>query len=518
MYDYLKIGRASDLKDAKEVRIYRLLEIFPGALSWLTLLGAFFLSWRAPFFISYALIILVIFWFLRSVYLSFHLATGFRRMERYKKIDWLKKLQNLPSDQCSLSIDNWRDIYHLILLPNYKEPLNVIEETLQSLVYSDYPKDRMIVVLSFEERAGTERKGVAQAIKEKFSNSFFKLLVTFHPDNLPREIRGHGANDAWAAEKAKESVIDPLNISYERIIVSAFDIDTHVFPRYFSCLTYHYLTCQKPTRTSFQPIPLYNNNIWQATPFSQISSFSASFWQIMCQERPEKLVTFSSHSMSFKALVEVGFKQRNIIADDSRIFWQCFFRYNGDYYVQPIFYPISMDANIGKNFFHTLKNMYKQKKRWAYGVEDIPYFLFACWKNKKVPFKQKLSRGLELISGHWTWATSSFLIFTLGWLPIFMGEIEFAHSLLAYSVPRLASRVMTFAMLGLISSIWLSLHLLPSPPVKTNKFKYILFVLSWFMIPLEMMVFGSLPALDAHTRFMTGKYMLEFWVTPKSRR
>ncbi len=516
--NYLRVGRATDLDDAKERKIFRVLEIFPGALSWFSLFMSFLLSWRAPALVFYFLVVFVIFWFLRSIYFAFHLHFGFKRMQRHEKVDWLKRLREIPVEHYSIDIKDWHDIYHLILLPNATESTAVIRDTLQSLVDCDYPKNRMVVVLSFEQRAGEERKLIAEEIKKEFGNSFFKLVMTFHPSNLPGEITGHGPNDAWAAKQAKAVVIDPLRIPYENVIVSSFDIDTRIFPKYFSCLAYHYLTCEKPTRSSFQPIPLYHNNIWDAPPFSQISSFSSTFWQIMCQERPTQLISFSSHSMSFKALVDVGFKQTNIIPDDSRIFWQCFFRYDGDYRVVPIFYPVSMDANLGKNVWATLKNIYKQKTRWAYGVEDIPYFLYACRKNKRVPFAKKLSRGIELISGHWSWAIASILVFALGWLPILFGGAEFSQSLLAYSVPKMASRVMTFAMIGLISSIWLSIILLPQRPLQYRKIKYFWFVLGWFLIPLDMVLLGSLPALEAQTRCMLGKYMKQFWVTPKDRK
>ena len=475
--DYLRIGTASDLEDPKERRIFRIFEIFPGALSWATLFLAIFLSWQKPFLISYFIIAFVTYWFLRTIYFGFHLRAGFERMRKHEKIDWLAKLKNLQLTTYNLQLKSWRDIYHLILLPNYKEPFEIIKESLESLIATDYPKDRMIVVVSFEQRAGLERREVAKKVKKEFEKKFFKLLITFHPSNLPGEIPGHGSNDAWAAKKAKEFVIDILKIPYENIIVSSFDVDTRVFPRYFSCLTWHYLTNKNPTRTSFQPIPLYINNIWQAPVISRVFSFSSTFWQIMCQERPEKMLTFSSHAMSFKALVDAGFKQTNVISDDSRIFWQCFFKYNGDYKVRPIFYPVAMDANVAKNFWKTLMNLYKQQRRWAYGVGDIPYFLFGFLKNKKIPLRKKISRGFELIEAHWSWATSSILIFSLGWLPIFLGGADFSHSLLAYNLPKIASRIMTIAMTGLIGSIYFSILLLPPKPPEYGKAKYLIFIL-----------------------------------------
>ena len=78
-----------------------------------------------------------------------------------------------------------------------------MRETFVALFNSDYPKDKMIVVLGCEERAEEHAKIVANQIQKEFGDKFFKLLTTWHPANLPGEIAGHGSNDAWATKKPK---------------------------------------------------------------------------------------------------------------------------------------------------------------------------------------------------------------------------------------------------------------------------------------------------------------------------
>jgi len=513
---YLKIGRAADLKDKKERGLYRFLEMFTGLLSLLVLFLSVLFSWKLPVLAAFFIIVFDIYWLLRTIYFAFYLKTGYSQMKKNEAEDWIKKIEDLGSPKNGLNISSYRDIYHLIILPMYKEPYEVVESTFNCLLNVDYDKSKMIVVLACEEADKENANIISSKIQEKYGNSFYKFLITFHPMNIEGELAGHGANDAWATEKAKE-LIDQLNIPYENILVSSFDIDACVYPKYFSCLTYYYLTVNKPLRTSFQPVPLYLNNVWQSPPLSRVFSFSSTFWHTMNQERPEKLITFSSHSMPFKALNDVGFKQKNVVSDDSRIFWQCYFEYDGDYKVQPMYYPISMDANCAETFLQTLKNIYKQQKRWAYGVGEVPFFIFACLKDKKISFSKKFAMGFELVEGHVTWAVSSILIFILGWLPLWLGGNDFAQSLVSYNLPKITSIIMTITMSSLIISIWVSMLLLPPKPVNYGRFKYFLMAIEWVLIPFVMIFFSAVPALHAQMHWVFGKYM-GFWVTPKVRK
>ena len=503
--DYLKIGNALDIQKKGERILYRLLEMLPGVLAWGTLFLVVLLSYLKPAWVSVFIIFFALYWFFKTVYLAFHLRAGYKRMREHEKTDWLGKLKTKP----------WQNLYHLIVFPTYQEPFEILRESFVALLKADYPKDKMIVVLGLEERAGDLAQVVAKKIQEEFASHFFKLLITWHPTGLPGEIPGHGSNEAWAAKKAKELIIDPLGIPYQNIIVSSFDADTQVFPKYFSCLTWHYLKVPEPTKTSFQPIPLYINNIWQAPIFSQIFSFSSTFWHTMNQERHDKLISFSSHALSFKALVDAGFKQTNVVSDDSRIFWQCFFKYNGNYRVQPLYYPLSMDANLAKNVFKTAVNIYKQQRRWAYGVGEIPYFLFHFLRNKKIKLSKKISLGFEVIEGHFSWATAPILIFLLGWLPLLLGGAEFSQTVLSYNLPKTTSLILTLSMLGLTFSVYFSILLLPPKP--KSKKRYFVFSIGWLLVPVMMIFFSSLPALDAQTRWMLGKYM-GFWPTEKFRK
>ncbi len=507
--DYINLSRAQDLKNPKERIIYRFFEALPVTLSLGTLGFVFLLSWLAPAVIAIFIIAFDLYWLLRISYLACHQIVSYKQMEKNLITDWTAKLNQLPARK-------WQDIYHLIILPMYKEGIEIVKPTAQSLVEADYPKDKMIVVLATEERAGEVAQKVAKEIKKEFASKFPHFLVTTHPQDIIGEVAGKGSNEAWAVKKTKEEIIDKLTIPYENIIVSGFDIDTRPEPQYFSCLTWHYLTAENPLRSSYQPVPVYNNNIWDAPAFSRVISSSGTFWQMMQQERQEQLVTYSAHSMPYKIFEELDYP-RNIVADDSHIFWKAYFRYDGDYRVVPLHYPVSMDAVMAKNLFRTALNQYRQQRRWAWGCVEIPYLLYGFLKNKKIPLWNKIRHSLIVIEGFWSWATAALLIFFLGWLPLMLGGESFNITLLSYNLPKITSYIMTVAMIGMVISAIVSMLLLPPRPPDYSRWKNLSMVLQWLLLPVTLIIFGTFPALDAQIRLLAGKH-LGFWVTEKVRK
>ncbi len=442
------------------------------------------------------------------------------------KTNWLLELKKVKSSLTNSAdsrqpdksgqIRDWRKIYHLVILPTYKEGEKIIKESLNSLVSSDYPKEKLIVVLAVEERAGKSFEELAKKIEKEYADRFFKFLTVIHPQSIEGEIAGKGSNVAYAGKKAQSQIVDFLKIPHENILVSTFDVDTKVYPQYFSCLTWHYLTQKNPTRVSYQPIPVYNNNIWEASFLSRIVSCSNTFWQIIQQERSEKLTTYSSHAIPGKVFFEVGYPS-NVVYDDSRIFWRAYLHYNGDYRVMPMYYLVSMDAVDSPNIFKTIVNQYRQQKRWAWGCAEIPYVIFGFLQNKKVSIWRKISHLFTLIDGYWSWATAALLLFLLGWLPIWLGGEKFNFTILSFNLPILTSRIMTISLIGVFISAVLSTLLLPRMPKGRSQFKKVAIFLQWIFLPVILIIFGSLPALEAQIRLMLGKYM-GFWVTEKLRK
>ena len=338
-----------------------------------------------------------------------------------------------------------------------------------------------------------------------------------HPKNQIGEIPGKGSNIAYAARESTERIINARGIPHEKVIVSAFDSDSVVYADYFSCLTWNFLTSDNPLRASFQPVPLYNNNIWSAPMLSRVLGYSSTFWQMIQQERPERLSTFSSHAVPLIPLIEANYWQRNMVNEDSRIFFNLFMYYDGDYDVVPISYPISMDANVGRTFFQTVKNLYKQHHRWSYGsAENIPYLLFHFIKNPRIPFVKKIRLSLVHIEGAWSLAVQPLILFAVGWLPLLIGGSAFNTSVLSYNLPIVSSWFLTAAMFGLIFLAVYSLQLIPKNPKNESLRTRIPMVFQWILVPFTMVIFSSIPGLDAQIRLAFGKY-LGFWNTPKFR-
>lgn len=489
----------------KKTLTTRLLEIVPGALLWLTIIASVSLSFVRPLWVVYFVIVFDLYWLFRVCYFIPFVLISWWRFRRDTRTDWQPK-----AEACK----GYEQIRHLIFLPTYKEEIGVIRGTLESLATCAYPADRMIIVLAGEERDRERFEANAEQLSKEFSGRFLGFISTMHPKGLPEEIPGKGSNLNWSGNQVQPQ-IDAMGLSYDDVIVSSFDVDTVVHPQYFSRLTHLYLTIPNPTKSSFQPIALYNNNLWESPAAVRVAMFGTTFWLLSELSRPEGAMTFSSHSMSLRMLVDVGYWQKDIVSEDSRIFIQGLLRYHGDYRVTPMYIPVSMDTVMTGNYVQALFALYKQLRRWAWGVENFPFMAQAFARDKKMPFGVKFSFLWKQIEGMYTWATAPMLIFVMGRLPFWVAPEQFREFAVFQNTPFTLQWLMRFAMVGVFVTAALALTLLPPRPAHIPRHQAIVVgVLQWLLLPVTFVLFGALPAIDAQTRMMLGKN-LGFNVSPK---
>ena len=170
---YLNIGRASEITDKRERRFYWMLEILPAFLSWLTLFLVILFSWLLPFWIAIFIIAFDVYWFFKTIFLSLHMRSAFNKMKVNLKRNWLEELDKVMVSSEVLTEVKWQDIYHLVILPMYKEPLEIVRSSFLSLTKINYPLNKLIIVLAIEERGGETALDIAREIEREFGNKFF---------------------------------------------------------------------------------------------------------------------------------------------------------------------------------------------------------------------------------------------------------------------------------------------------------------------------------------------------------
>lgn len=489
-------------------RYKRLFEIMPGALAWLVLISPSILSLYAPRFLAIFLLFYVTFWLIRTGFMSYRLIWGYKMYKKETQIDWLKLLGQ------KFTTDEWRSVYHLIIVPTYKEDIEILMSSIESVASSNYPMDRVIYVLATEERDKDRAAVIASELKRTYGSRLYLFESIMHPRDIPGEIVGKGPNITYAAKQI-ETKIKELGLEGDKVIVTTMDSDNRMDKEYLPCLSYKYLSDSDPKHKSFQPIPMFFNNIWDVPMLTRLIAMGSSFWQLIVSTRPSRLRNFSAHAQSLEALREVDFWSTQTIVEDGHQFWRSYYKFNGNHYVVPLFTPIYQDAVLAGNIKETIIEQYLQKKRWSWGVSDISYVMENTIKNKKIPWFDKWANALILWESHISWSTASIVMATSAWLPLLINA-DFKNTVMAYNFPIVYKYILTIAWIGMIITLIVSTMLVPPRRGKKPVMRIIMdWILTPLILPLSNIFFSSLPALHSQTRLLLGKY-LEYRVTVKS--
>lgn len=544
-------------------RVVRFFEILPGLATWTMIVLPIVLSIYAPVVVAYFIIAFDLFWLMKSFRMSSALLVGHRRLRIATQLDWVARLKHLEAmmagegteeveqaiveakreqsffwflsrkgrrqneqlQQLHVELDNLKntqafrkpvkpsEVIHVVILATYNETLETLRPSIKALAQVNYDLSKIWFVVAYEERGGDVDRERVATLQREFKGQFARFLSFEHPDGIVGEERGKGANITHAGREVLKVIRDE-GLHIPNIMVTTLDADHRPDPEYFNHLTYSFVTSETPKHYSYQPIPMFFNNIWHVPAPMRVIATGNSFWVIINSVRPHLLRNFASHSQPLEALIDTDFWATWSVVEDGHQYWRSYYRYNGQYRVEPIYAPIYQDATLASGYFKTFRNQYLQLRRWAYGVSDVPYVAIQNARHPKIPAGSRTIHFWRLFEGHFSWATAPLILTFVAWMPLYLNS-TFKYSVLAHQLPIIASQIMTIAMVGLFITIWLSIMSLPQRPRSKKKVQGIFMILQWALLPIVALGFGAMAAIDAQTRLMFGKY-LGFRVTEKA--
>lgn len=542
----------------KRTKKYRLLEILPGALSYTMIILLFALSIISPALGSYYLLLIIAVTLVKAVGIVYRTIQGYNAAKRAEKVNWHERLVDLETPheryeellkhKCKefafnehvenlkllsvgkdlvlsesevvvddpISFPKPKEIYHAVIMVAYNEGLETLIPTVEAVRDGSFDNERIIFVFGYEERGGEAMVESAKVLKEKFKNDFFEFITVMHPKDLKDEIQGKGPNLNFAAGELLEFV-KKKKIPLKNIIVTSLDSDNKMSKWYLDYVAYQFIVHPNRQHLSYQPVSLFTNNIWDAPAPMRIIAISNSFFNIISSMRSHTLKNFASHSQPLLALSEMGFWSKKTIVEDGHQYWRSLFFFKGNYEVLPIHVAIYQDAVMEETLIKTLKAQFVQLRRWDYGASDVAYVgvrLFSKDRKQigKMPFLPLFAKFVRLLEGHVTLAAISPMVAFGGWVPKIINSRS--KDLLTFNLPNTISLIQIFASVGLMTTILLSLKMLPPRP-KEVKTPRILMILQWLLMPVVAIVYQSFAAFYSQTRLLTGNYMEKFDVTKK---
>ena len=526
----------------KRKPIYRFFEILPGAVSYLAVILLFVLSLISPILGAIYMLIIVSTTLVKAFGTAFRTVQGYKVVKRAERVDWAERLHDLEDPHAAYErlhgrheesydfsehVQNLRilsavegksepkpgNVYHAVIMAAYNEGLETLVPSIEAVMNSTFPSERIIFVLAYEERGGETMEQNALTLRKMFKGKFGKFILAKHPDGLRGEIVGKGPNLTYAGKILAEYV-QKARIPKENVIVTSLDSDNRVHPKYFDYVAYEFLVRPDRQHYSYQPVSLFTNNIWDASAPMRVIAMSNSFFNVITTMRPHILRNFASHSQPLAALEGMDFWSKRTIVEDGHQYWRSLFYFDGKYAVVPIRVPIYQDAVISDTFVATLKAQFVQLRRWDYGASDVAYvgsYLFS--RERQVPFWSLFPKFMRLLDGHVTLAIMAPIVAFGGWVPMLMNLSS--RGAVAFILPNVVGWIQTVAAIGLLITIIMSLRMLPEKPARYKSSKRVLMVVQWVLSPIIAIVYQSAAAFYSQTRLMLGNYMEKFDVTKK---
>jgi hypothetical protein len=434
---------------------------------------------------------------------------GLRKVREWESTDWhARYLQEKTVESFP-----WEMVHHLIIIPNYKEPMSILRKTLENLARQQDAPQRLTVVLAMEAgEANCVSK--AEQLKHEYQQCFANLYYTVHPSGLPGEMRGKSANEAWAARWAKRQLVDQQGYSLDQIVVSTMDADTLWHLKYFSALTYLFAIAPDRYIRYWQSPIRYHANIWDINPVMRlVNAYSTAFELAYLAAPWWQPMPISSYSLSLRLLDSSGYWDTDVIAEDWHMYIKAFFSSNAELKLEAIFLPFLATATTGDTLWEAIRNRYQQTLRHAWGSKEVGYIIAKMLEHPEIDIRPSL-RLLVRVSHDILLAGAGWVILTVGsQLPLLLHPMLFPpvgsllqNPMLFLEHPTALMLTISTVLVVVLGIVFWVQDVIVRPPRKSPMTirEALLTLLSFPALPVLTLIFVALPVLQAQTRLLVG--------------
>ena len=118
-------------------RAKRFFEILIPLISWAIITLPLWLSFRHPAVASYLIVLFMVYWFYKSAIVAYHGLKSYLTLRAHMQVDWLLLAKKQKG---------FNDIHNLVIIPEYKEPIHVLRQTLEYIKNQDFPAKKISII------------------------------------------------------------------------------------------------------------------------------------------------------------------------------------------------------------------------------------------------------------------------------------------------------------------------------------------------------------------------------------
>jgi hypothetical protein len=306
-------------------------------------------------------------------------------------------------------------IWHGVIVPNYKEPIDKLRQTLDTIATQSIAK-QIVVCMAMESR---DPKGeeTALQLQREYAHRLGGFCYALHP-LIPGEVAGKSSNENWAARCLKGLMVDRMRVNPDCILFTTCDADTFFHINHFAYLTHLYLSDGEDRYYRFYlPVTNFMPNIMD------VPGICSARFTVLTVGRMAELgnplaspFPLAIYALPLRLAQQACYWDPKVIPEDWHMYFRCVYADTGRVQCTRQYMAVGTECVEGKDYLDTVNECYQQSVRWQWGAIDMGYLIVQTAARWNVPVYQRLKILISAYDHHLFSVAIILCLFAAPWL------------------------------------------------------------------------------------------------------